>query len=131
MTCTGTFLQFMKVKKSFKCDSCDACFTYKHILKRHIASVHEGKKPFVVCDTCDARFASKYDMKGHISSVHEGKKLFKCTNCDACYKHISTLHEIKRFRCAKYDATFTQKANLNLHKKSFHKVKKIPQLQLL
>ena len=89
---------------------------YIHILKRHIASVHERKKPFV-SDTYDARFASKYDEKGHISSVHEGKKVFKCANCDACYKDISSRPENKIFRC---DATFTQKANFNLHKKSFH-----------
>ena len=41
----------------------------------HIASVHEGKKPFK-CSICDYTFAQKKTLTNHISSVHEGKKAF-------------------------------------------------------
>ena len=66
-------------------------------MNRHIASVHEGKKPFK-CDTCDARFALMHHLKSHIASVHEKK----------------------RFNCAKCDASFTQKGHLNIHIKTVH-----------
>ena len=46
----------------------------------HIASVHEGKRPFE-CDKCEKRFAMKGQMTKHISSVHEGNKPYKCTHC--------------------------------------------------
>ena len=45
-------------------------------MKNHVASVHEGKKPFK-CESCDYRFAQKSDMKRHVALVHEGKKLKK------------------------------------------------------
>ena len=48
-------------------------------MRKHIASVHDGKKPlkYEICDyTC-----SQKKMKKHIGSVHEGKKAFKCQIC--------------------------------------------------
>ena len=50
-------------------------------MNKHIASVHEGKKPFKY-DICDYRCSQKNTMKTHISSVHEGKKPFDCDICD-------------------------------------------------
>jgi uncharacterized Zn-finger protein len=39
-------------------------------------------------------------MKKHVETVHEGKKPFKCTICNSCYtrkttlnKHMKTVHE--------------------------------------
>ena len=34
------------VDKRVRCDICDSSFKSKKSLKRHIGSVHEGKKPF-------------------------------------------------------------------------------------
>ena len=74
----------------------------KGILTKHIAAVHEGKKPFK-CEACDAKFTSKQGMNGHIATVHEGKKPFKCKPCDyecaqkgQLRKHIVTVHEGKK-----------------------------------
>ena len=47
---------------------------------QHVASVHEGKKPFK-CENCDKSFFYKSDMNKHVASVHEGKKPFKCEKC--------------------------------------------------
>ena len=43
------------------------------VKKRHVTSVHEGKKPFK-CDICDAKFDEKSKLKKHITSVHEQLK---------------------------------------------------------
>jgi KRAB domain-containing zinc finger protein len=71
-------------------------------LKRHVLSVHEGKKPFK-CNICDATFAKNSNMKNHFSAVHEGKKPFKCIICDATFSenrnmknHFSEVHEGKK-----------------------------------
>ena len=42
-------------------------------MKKHVESVHAGKKPFK-CDICDYRFFRKSVMKSHVESVHGGKK---------------------------------------------------------
>ena len=63
-------------KKPFKCAICDAGFTSKHGMKKHIVAIHEGNKPFK-CDICNAKFASKQRMKGHIAQqfIKGGKNL--------------------------------------------------------
>ena len=38
----------MKENKSFKCEVCDYSWSQKKDLNRHVASVHEGNKPFKV-----------------------------------------------------------------------------------
>ena len=38
--------------------------------------IHEGKMPFE-CDLCDAKFTYKGHVNRHIASVHEGKKRLK------------------------------------------------------
>ena len=55
-----------------------------------------------ICGICKKRLSSKH-LKRHISSVHEGKKPFKCSNCNFCSAfsrdlntHISSVHEKKK-----------------------------------
>ena len=88
-------------KKTFKCTLCDAYFSLKTNLSKHIKSVHEKKKPFN-CIICDANFASKQSMKSHSKSVHEGEKPFKCNICDSIFarnhhlkRHVEYVHEKK------------------------------------
>ena len=50
-------------------------------MKIHIASVHEGKKPFN-CELCNYSCSENSRMKKHIASAHEGKKPFKCDFCN-------------------------------------------------
>ena len=64
-------------------------------LRTHIASVHEGKKPFK-CSRCNYGFASNGDLNRHISAVHEGKKPYKCIRYSlkelGLLDSVSTLH---------------------------------------
>ena len=41
-------------------------------MKRHVAAVHEGKKPFK-CEICTYRSSKKLDMNGHVATVHKVK----------------------------------------------------------
>jgi hypothetical protein len=46
VTCQFTFQLFMKVKKTFECDTCGNRFKEKSKLKIHISSVHERNRLF-------------------------------------------------------------------------------------
>ena len=118
-------------KKTFKCTLCEACFSLKTNLSKHIKSVHEKRKPFN-CIICDANFASKQSMKSHSKSVHEGEKPFKCNICDSSFArkqhlkgHIQSVHEkIKPGKCNICDANFASKEGLIRHIESIHYGKK-------
>ena len=82
----------------------------KSNFKTHIASVHEGKKPFK-CHVCDAKFSNKPNMKRHVAYVHENNKSYKCDMCFKIYKanadlkrHISTIQEEKTIKCESCEA---------------------------
>ena len=61
-------------------------------MNRHVASLHEGKKPFN-CELCDYSSSVKSSMNKHIASVHEGKKPFKCEYCDYSSSMRSTMNQ--------------------------------------
>ena len=117
---------------SVKCTLCDACFSVKTNLNKHIKYVHEKKKPFE-CHICDANFASKQGMNTHTKSVHEGEKPFKCDICDyisAKKSHVKThtqsVHEKKKpFKCSICDYSFAQKQQLKRHIQLVHEKKKL------
>ena len=67
--------QFMKEKKSFKCDICDYSCSQKGTMKRHGVLVHEEKKRFK-CNICDYACAKKYNITRHVARKHEAKKLW-------------------------------------------------------
>ena len=58
------------VKINYKPFKCEVYFGLKYDLNLHIASVHEGKKPFK-CEICDDQFELKHELNEHIASVHE------------------------------------------------------------
>ena len=69
-------------KNTPDCLICCKSFGRKYELKKHIATVHEGVKPFK-CSNCDVSFSRKNSLTRHIASTHAGKKPLKCSICDA------------------------------------------------
>ena len=55
-------------------------------LRRHVESVHEGKRPHK-CNVCGKSFTEKKFMLKHIDTVHEGNKPFKCESCERTFAH--------------------------------------------
>ena len=41
------------------------------------------------CNNCSAAFPMKSHLKKHVTSVHEGKKPFQCSICDYCFSQTS------------------------------------------
>ena len=97
------------------CEICCKTFSGMGSLKIHIASIHEGKKPFK-CNICDYSCNQKSDLTKHVLSVHEGKKSFKCNICDAGFTHKANLNkqidavhkEKKKFKGTICDKVFSQ-----------------------
>ena len=94
-----TYIKSVREGQKFKFSICDFSFHQSGDLKRHIATVHEGKKPFK-CSICDSSFTRSGSLKTHISTVHERQKSFKYSICDASFglsgnpnTHIKTVHE--------------------------------------
>ena len=65
----------------FHCDICGKDFAFKKVLRRHILTVHEGKKDFE-CNKCGHKFTQKNNLKCHIEEVHENKRRVKNVNKD-------------------------------------------------
>ena len=106
-------------------------------LNRHVASVHEGKKPHdrkkpFKCDICNSAFIRKSNLKTHSASVHDGKKLFDCDICNTTFtqkkslkEHADSVHGRKKlFKCGICSATFTRKYSAKKHTNSVHAIKK-------
>ena len=60
----------MKTRGNFSVRFVKKDFFEKSTLKRHLASVHEGKSAFR-CDICNKGYTKKVHMKRHISRMHE------------------------------------------------------------
>lgn len=75
------------IENKYACTICSYSFNSNALLKRHVDSVHEGKKP-IRCDICDAKFAEKSTLKSHIKLIHENPKHFddtkKVVHCKRC-----------------------------------------------
>ena len=53
----------------------------KSVLTRHVASVHENKKPYS-CQIYDQRFSEKSAIKTHVAVVDDNKQPFQCEICE-------------------------------------------------
>ena len=51
--------------KRFKCDKCDAKFTAKTSIERHIKAIHDKIKDFE-CPTCDDKFSYKGNLQNEV-----------------------------------------------------------------
>ena len=82
-----------------ECNICNRkSFKTSNHLKKHIKTIHEGRKDFK-CDSCGKSFTAAGSLKIHINTIHEGHKDFKCDSCGKSFtiasyldKHINKVH---------------------------------------
>ena len=115
----------------FKCENCNLFFAKNQHLNAHIASVHEGKKPYQ-CDICVTSFKTEQNLDEHILSVHEGNKPAHCGACIEGFsslitlkKHLASVHKEKKIPCNKCDKSFSKLLNLKNHIQVVHEGKKL------
>ena len=71
-----------KMNKFFSCSLCPVEFSQESTLTRHVAVVHEGKKPYL-CKICKTSFAQTQTLQRHINAKHtKEKKFFHCRYCN-------------------------------------------------
>lgn len=121
-------------QKPFKCShhNCDAAYANPAALGRH-EKKHVYEKKAYVCTICHKDFSKKRTLKKHQKKHNKEqfskKKEYLCKQAD-CEEVFDTLvnfiehtrnhHAQKPFKCDKCDKSYTQKHNLQLHKKNCH-----------
>ena len=114
-------------KTKFLCALCNASFMKVASLEKHVATAHEGNKPFQ-CEECKVSFTTKGSLTNHNERVHQKKKPLACPQCDfRCLKtydmknHIATVHEGKKpHQCSYCSFSCGIKNNLNRHIRNVH-----------
>ena len=121
------------IENKYACTICSYKFDSNARLKKHIETVHEGKKPFR-CDICDTKFAEKSTLNCHIKSIHENpkncddtKKVFHCESCPESFvmfkslrQHILRLHEEVQVKCDDCGTSFAFNDDLKKHTANVH-----------
>ena len=67
-------VQITSIHEGKEINLCGKGFSCKSTMKKHIHSVHEGKKPHG-CPICGKAFYKKVKLKEHIENIHEIKEL--------------------------------------------------------
>lgn len=84
-------------RRVLRCHFCDAMFTQKSRLERHLAEEHEDNRCRIQCDQCSKTLNSPNSLERHMRFAHH--KLFQCPHCNVRFglketlaTHIKTNH---------------------------------------
>ena len=86
-------------KKPFKCDKCNALFSYNTTLTAHKKKHSEDN--ICKCDVCGKHWSSPSKLEAHYRT-HTQEKPFSCRNCNTKFVTRSNLNKhVKRNSCGK------------------------------
>lgn len=99
------------------CKICGHCFAQTADLRKHIRTVHEGRRDFK-SDKCNKSFGERGNLKKHERSVHLKERPFSCSQCQSSFafkdglaRHIALVHDNSRpFKCARCGNSYKQVA---------------------
>ena len=103
------------------CEICKKIFTGKYRLNEHIRRVHQKSK----CVNCGKSFYKHY-LKLHISTVHEGARKFECKNCKINFSQKASLNlhikkSITKSKCDICGKSYCSDYTLRKHMNAVHK----------
>ena len=122
----------LNILKNLKCHLCDHVTASNWDFKLHIATVHEGQRPYS-CKHCNKSFTRTAHLKNHIECIHEKKKHI-CEICGASFNqndtlknHIKKIHEksipIEIHVCNVCGREYPLRLSLDMHIRRFHEGK--------
>ena len=113
-------------RESFKCGSCNRCFSKEDKLNSHMKVAHNKKTNFK-CKKCNFNFSSKHCLKDHIKHVHNKIKEHACAVCDRAFGnrfdlkiHANVHLKLKDFECHLCHQRFGYKRSLDRHMENKH-----------
>ncbi|XP_058464081.1 zinc finger protein 510-like [Malaya genurostris] len=107
-------------ERPFECDQCQARFTLKENLRKHMR-IHSNEKRYT-CQFCQEQFLHWASRRYHIASHHTGEKRYTCEYCGAKFRnsshysiHIRRHTGIAPYPCHLCDRSFITSNSLKLH----------------
>eukprot|EP00188_Purpureofilum_apyrenoidigerum_P000485 Plantae.Rhodophyta-Purpureofilum_apyrenoidigerum.ctg12108.p1 GENE.Plantae.Rhodophyta-Purpureofilum_apyrenoidigerum.ctg12108~~Plantae.Rhodophyta-Purpureofilum_apyrenoidigerum.ctg12108.p1 ORF type:complete len:415 (-),score=52.03 Plantae.Rhodophyta-Purpureofilum_apyrenoidigerum.ctg12108:809-2053(-) len=124
---SGSDSRRKKVAESpVRCNLCNAEFSRKRDLRRHVEGVHEDLRRFK-CDECSSAFTQQVHLKNHKKAVHEKRRELPCHLCGRAFctkyqleRHIRSVHKESNCICTGCQSTFTTESHLSRHIREQH-----------
>lgn len=118
---TGPFLKRGRGGQ-YPCVQCGVEFRQTGNLRKHIAEIHEQRKPFG-CTMCGVSFSRKHARDTHERAVHQQIRPFQCHICKKMYKNRSDLNKHMRtverkekpYSCEICGRSFGERGKLKRH----------------
>ena len=111
--------------KDYACEDCDAEFSSKSNLERHVNTKHKGIR--YSCDQCEYKTTQSGRLTQHIDVAHLKIKDYTCEDCDEKFsepgiseRHVKVQHEGVRYSCEQCDYKAQELDTLRRHTKAVH-----------
>ncbi|XP_050506655.1 zinc finger protein 286A-like isoform X2 [Diabrotica virgifera virgifera] len=110
----------------FQCEVCNRIFSNLRLFRIH-KRMHNPQTKAWVCDTCGKKYNSKNLLDEHVNT-HLGERPYQCEFCGATFSQRSNLqshkrathYDDKRYRCAMCEKGFKRRRLLDYHIKAAH-----------
>ena len=122
----GDHPRFQVGRQPFICNICKEVFRQQRLLDWHV-QIHFGSRVLFGCQMCDAVFTDKLYLVRHVRTAHNerSRQSFMCTACGLdCMtiarleKHVRSEAGSGRFRCDTCCARFDHEVGLQVHRRS-------------
>lgn len=118
-SCMELHMKIHTDENKYKCNQCKSSFVNKSSLKIHM-NIHLGI--LYECHPCGKLFYRKTVLKVHLMTKHSEEKSYKCTLCNASFRHSNSLIVHTRthtgekpYKCTQCGSCFSQSPHLKSH----------------